>query len=84
MEIMDTISLMKDTDTFKKEYKRYGLVCIDNFSKKCHAVAINNKDGQTLYDAFMECFKVMGHPQSVYSDDEGGFKYNKLQDYFEK
>ena len=76
------ISLMKDTGTYKKEYKRYGLVCVDNFSKKCNVVAINNKDGETLYDAFLECFKVMGHPQSVYSDDEGGFKYKKLQDYF--
>ena len=82
MDIMDMISLMKDTGTYKTEYKRYGLVCIDNFSKKCHVVAISNKDGKTLYDAFMECFKEMGHPQSVYSDDEGGFKYNKLQDYF--
>ena len=82
MDIMDMISLMKDTGTFKKEYKRYGLVCIDNFSKKCNVVAINNKDGETLYDAFLECFKVMGQPQSVYSDDEGGFKYKKLQDYF--
>ena len=59
----------------------YGLVCIDNFSTKCHVVPIANKDGETLYDAFLECFKVMGHPQSIYSDDEGGFKYKKLQDY---
>ena len=82
MDIMDMTSLMKDTGTYKKEYLRYGLVCIDNFSKKCHVVAINNKDGETLYDAFMECFKVMGQPQSVYSDDEGGFKYKKLQEFF--
>ena len=80
-DIMDMISLMKDTRTYNKDTKRYGLVCIDNFSKKCHVVAIANKDGETLYDAFLECFKVMGHPQSVYSDDEGGFKYKKFQDY---
>ena len=80
-DVMDMISLMKDTGTYNKDVKRYGLVCIDNFSKKCHVVPIANKDGETLYDAFLECFKVMGHPQSVYSDDEGGFKYKKFQDY---
>ena len=34
VDIMDMTSLMKGTDTFKEEYKRYGLICNDNFSKK--------------------------------------------------
>ena len=34
--IMDMISLMKDTNTFKKEYKRYALLCIHNLKKKLH------------------------------------------------
>ena len=80
-DIMDMISLMKDTDTFKEEYKRYALVCIDNFSKKAHIVPMENRDGMTVYDAFMECFKVLGFPNSIYSDDEGSFKSNKLQEF---
>ena len=91
---MDMISLMKDTETYKPDYnskgvaggkadyKRYGFVCIDNFSKKCHVVPMANKDTDPVYDAFLECFKEMGHPQSVYSDDEGSFNSKKLQDYF--
>ena len=75
---MDMTSLMKDTGTYKPEYKRYGFVCIDNFSKKCHVVPLANKDTEPVYDAFLECFKEMGHPQSVYSDDEGSFNSNKI------
>ena len=33
VDIMDMISLMKDTDTYDESYKRYALVCVDNFSK---------------------------------------------------
>ena len=80
-DIMDMISLMKDTDTFKEDYKRYALVCIDNFSKKAHVVAMENRDGETVYDAFVECFKVLGYPESIYSDDDGAFKYKKFQDF---
>ena len=82
VDLMNVISLMKDTGTYKKEYPIYGFVCIDNFSKKCHVVIMENKDTDPVYDAFMECFKVMGHPQSIYSDDEGSFSSNKLQKYF--
>ena len=81
VDIMDMISLMKDTDTFKEEYKRYGLVCIDNFSKKAHVVPMENRDGETVYDAFTECFEVLGYPNSMYSDDESSFKSNKLQEF---
>ena len=81
VDIMDMVSLMKDTDTFKEEYKRYALLCIDNFSKKMHIVPMENRDGETVYDAFMECFKVMGYPNSMYSDDDGAFNYKKFQDF---
>ena len=82
VDLMHVISLMKDTKTYKEEYPIYGFVCIDIFSKKCHVVVMENKDTDPVYDAFMECFKVMGHPQSIYSDDEGSFNSNKLQKYF--
>ena len=41
---------------------------------------MENKDTDPVYDAFMECFKGMGHPQSIYSDDEGSFSSN-IQKY---
>ena len=42
VDIMDMISLMKDTNTYDESYKRYALICIDNFSKKAHIVAMQN------------------------------------------
>ena len=81
VDLMNMISLMKDTDTFNKDYPTYGFVCVDNFSKKCHVVPMHNKDGGTVLNALKECFKVMGHPQSVYSDDEGALNDKTLQKY---
>ena len=63
VDLMNMISLMKDTDTYNKEYPTYGFVCVDNFSKKCHVVPMQNKDGGTVLNALKECFKVMGYPQ---------------------
>ena len=81
LDIMDMVSLMKDTDTFKEGYKRYALLCIDIFSKKMHIVPMQNRDGETVFDAYMECFKVLGYPESIYTDDDGAFNYKKLQDW---
>ena len=46
-----------------------------------HIVPMENRDGETVYDAFIECFKVMGYPNSIYSDDDGAFNYKKFQDF---
>ena len=81
VDIMDMISLMKDTNTFSESYKRYALLCIDNFSKKISIIPMENRDGETVYDAFIQCFKELGFPNSIYSDDDGAFNYKKLQDY---
>ena len=32
----------------------------------------------------MECFKVLGQPLSIYSDDEGALNSNKLQTFFKE
>ena len=80
-DLMDVISLMRDTGTTEKTDKHLALVCIDNFSKKAHVVPLENKLGPTVYDAFMECFKVLGYPNSIYTDDEGAFNSNKFQDF---
>ena len=71
IDIMDMKSLMRDTGT--KDMLRYALLCIDIFSKKVHVVPLKSKDGRDVYDAVLECFKVLGHPISIYSDDEGSF-----------
>ena len=80
IDIMDMQSLMRDTGT--KDKLRYALLCIDIFSKKVHVVPLKSKDGKDVYDAVLECFKTLGHPMSIYSDDEGSFNSKKLQDYF--
>ena len=43
---------------------------------------MENNDTDDVYDAVMECFKVLGQPLSVYSDDEGALNSKKLQAYF--
>ena len=77
VDIMDMRSLMKDTNTYDESYKQYALACMDSFSKKAHIVAMQNRDGETVYDAFMECFKVLGYPNSIDSDDDGAFNFLK-------
>ena len=70
---------VKDTGTYNKEHP---CVCIHHFSKTCNVVVMNSEDTDPVYDASMECFKVMGHPQSIYSDDESSFNSKKLQNCF--
>ena len=82
IDLMDVTSLLRDVGSEIKSQLRYGLVCIDIFSKKCHIVPIENKDGDDVYKAVMECFKVLGQPLSIYSDDEGALNSKKLQAFF--
>ena len=82
VDIMNMVSLMKDTGTHQKEHPLYGFVCVHNFRNTCNVVVLNSKDTDPVYDASMECFKVMGHPQSIYGDDEGSFNSKKLQNCF--
>ena len=82
IDLLDVTSLLRDVGSEIKSQLRYGVVCIDIFSKKCHIVPIENKDGDDVYKAVMECFKVLGHPLSIYSDDEGALNSKKLQTFF--
>ena len=45
-------------------------------------VPMETNDTDTVYDAVMECFKVLGQPLSIYSDDEGALNSKKLQAFF--
>ena len=71
-----------DPGSYEKKHPLHGFVCMHNFSKTCNVVVMNSKDTDPVYDASMECFKVMGHPQSICSDDEGSFNSKKLQNSF--
>ena len=82
IDLMDVTSLLRDVGSEMKGQLRYGLICIDIFSKKCHIVPIKNKDGDDVFKAVMECFKVLGQPLSIYSDDEGALNSKKLQTFF--
>ena len=84
IDLMDVTSLLRDVGSEIKSQLRYGLVCTDIFSKKCHIVPIENKDGDDVYKAVMESFKVLGQPLSVYSDDEGALNSKKLQTFLKE
>ena len=82
--LMDVTSLLRDVGSQIKSQLRYGLVCIDIFSKKCHIIPIENNDGDDVYKAAVECFKVVGQPLSSYSDNEGALNSKKLQTFFKE
>ena len=75
-------SLLRDVKSKVEKQLTYGLVCIDIFSKKCHIVPMETNGTDDVYNAVMQCFKVLGQPLSIYSDDEGALNSNKLQSFF--
>ncbi len=77
IDIMDMVDLQETEDT-----PRYGLVCIDIFSKLGDVVPMKNKDSITVYNALLNFFQKMGYPINVYSDDDGAFK-SKVKEFFE-
>ena len=84
INLMDVTSLLRDVGSEITSQLRYGLICIDIFSKKCHIVPIENKDGDDVYKAVMQIFKVLGQPLSIYSDDEGALNSMKLQTFLRR
>ena len=84
IDLMDVTSLLRDVGSEIKSQLRYGLLCMDIFSKKCHIVPVENKGGDDVYKAVMECFKVLGQRLSIYSDDEGALNSKKLQTFFKE
>ena len=67
--------MMKATGTSDLGSPRNGLICIDLFSKKLPI--------ETVYKAMLQCFNVLGHPMSIYTDDDGAFAYKQNQEYLE-
>ena len=81
IDLMVMSSLLNDVGVDVKNQPKFGFVCIDIFSKKCHIVPMENNDIDTFFNAMLECFKVLGYPLSIYSDDEGALNSKKIQNY---
>ena len=81
IDLMVMSSLLNDVGVDTKNQPKFGFVCIDIFSKKCHIVPMENNDIDTFFNAMLECFKVLGYPLSIYSDDEGALNSKKIQNY---
>ena len=60
IDLMDVNSLLRDVGSEIKSQLRYGVVCIDIFSKKCHIVPIENKDGDDVYKSSHGVFQGIG------------------------
>ena len=61
---------------------KYILCCIDVHSRYVHAVSLTNRKIGTIMDGVKECFKVMGVPKSINSDNE--FNTKELNKYMEE
>ena len=81
IDLMVMSSLLNDVGVDVKNQPKFGFVCIDIFSKKCHIVPMENNDIDTFFNAMLECLKVLGYPLSIYSDDEGALNSKKIQNY---
>ena len=81
VDLMVMSSLLNDVGVDVKNQPKFGFVCIDIFSKKCHIVPMEINDIETFFNAMLECFKVLGYPLSIYSDDEGALNSKKIQNY---
>ena len=82
IDSMDVSSLLRDVGRAKAEQPKFGMVCIDIFSKKLLVFPVNTNDIVAVYDALLECFKVLGQPLMICSDDEGALSSRKVQDFF--
>ena len=82
IDLIVMTSLLRDVGSEVKNQLNFGMVCIDIFSKKCHIVPMESNDTDTVYKSLLECFKVLGQPLSIYTDDEGALNSKKIQDYF--
>ena len=77
---LDVIDLGTQLDNIKGTY-RFGLVGIDNFTKKAWVVPMDNKDANNLISATKDIFQNIGKPKQIYSDQEKamtGLEYTRF------
>ena len=60
-------------------YLRFGLVGIDNFTKKAWVVPMDNKDAQNLIAATKDIFHNVGKPKQIYTDQEKAMTGNEYR-----
>jgi len=72
------------TKSFKlnKGYK-FGLVCIDIFTKYAHVELLKSKTSKETTEATLNIFKKMGRPEMVYTDEGSEFKGEFLEKMIE-
>ena len=70
-----------NTATASRDAARYVCCCIDVGSRYVHAVGMKNKQASECLRAIKECFTVMGVPETLTSDREGGFEGRQVQTY---
>lgn len=65
--------------------KKYGMVCIDAFTKQCHIELMKNKKAKALDSESIvvlgKIFQKMGKPESVFSDEGSEFTSNAMKTY---
>lgn len=68
------------TKSFKlnRGYK-YGLVCIDVFTKYAQVRLLKKRTAIETLEATLDIFKVMGKPESIYTDEGSEFKKEFLK-----
>ena len=70
IDIMDMIELQ-----YSSNQPRYGLAVIDIFSRFGDVEPMYRKDSEAVLNVLKIMFTKMGYPMSIYSDDDGAFKY---------
>jgi hypothetical protein len=79
MDLFFFEDLSKETKTKQP----YGLLMVDSFSKYCQVVPVKSKQIDDVLEGIKELIKLMqAKPDFIYSDEEGAFVSNKVQEYF--
>ena len=69
----------KEGDAYKM-----GMAGIDVFTKRAMAVAIPDKQKESLLEALKQIFKQLGKPKVLMADEEGGLVSNFVNDHLKK
>ena len=78
------MDLMFLSDLKDKEYSS-ALLIIDIFTKYCVLIPVKTKQNIDVYTAILEGLtKMKGYPETIYTDDEGSFHSNNINEFYKK
>lgn len=78
------MDLMFLSDLKDKDYSS-ALLMIDIFTKYCTLIPVKTKQDQDVYNAFVLALeKMKGYPETIYSDNEGSFHSNIINEFYKK